>query len=216
MTSIDTKTLTDALHWRYATKKFDPARKIPQATWAALEEALVLSPSSYGLEPWKFFQVQDPAVREKISKAAYGQRQPVDCSHLVVFTCRKGLDNADIDQFLQRTAATRGAPLEALKGYGDIIRGSADRARAGGYLDVWSSRQVYIALGVFLTAAALLGVDACPMEGFDPAQVDEILDLKSKGYFSVALAAAGYRAADDKYAANAKVRLKPDQAIAHL
>src|SRR5580658_1680051 len=88
MTPVSTTSVTEALHWRYATKKFDPARKIPDATWAALEEALVLAPSSYGLQPWKFIVVRDHATRERLSAAAHTQRQPVDCSHFVVFAGR--------------------------------------------------------------------------------------------------------------------------------
>ncbi len=206
MTSIPTQTLTEALHWRYATKKFDPTKKIPAETWAALQQSLVLAPSSYGLEPWKFVIVDDPATREKISAAAYGQRQPVDCSHLVVFAGRKNMDAKDVEKFITHTAAVRGLPKDSLKGYQDTIEGSVERARKGGYLDVWNSRQVYIALGVYLASAALLGVDTCPMEGFDPAKVDEILGLSAKGYGSLVLGPAGYRAADDKYAGLAKVR----------
>lgn len=213
MTPITTQTLSEALHWRYATKKFDAARKIPAATWAALEGALVLSPSSYGLQPWKFVDVQDAATRGKLSAAAHGQRQPVDASHFVVFAFKKNLDAADVDRFLQRTAEVRGAAPESLKGYGDLIKGSAEGARKAGYLDTWMSRQVYIALGQFMTAAALLGVDACPMEGIEAPKFDEILGLSAKGYGTLCACAAGYRAADDRYAGAPKVRFKPEDVI---
>jgi nitroreductase len=215
-TPISAATLSEALHWRYATKKFDPARTIPDATWAALEEALVLSPSSAGLQPWRFVVVRDPATREKLSAAAHGQRQPLDCSHFVVFAGRKNYSDGDLEHFMSTTAEVRGASRESLKGYEGMIAGSVARARQGGYLDTWMSRQVYIALGLFLTSAALLGVDACPMEGFEPPKFDEILGLTARGYTALCCGAAGYRSADDKYAASPKVRFKADEVILHV
>jgi len=197
-------------------KQFDPAKKIPSATWTALEEVLVLAPSSFGLQPWKFIVVQDAAVREKLSAASYGQRQPVDCSHFVVFSMRKNMSAADVDHFVARMAEVRGAGKEALKGYRDVMVGSMDRMRAGGIIDSWSARQVYLALGQFLAAAALLGVDACPMEGIEPAKYDEILGLAAQGYGALCVCAAGYRAATDKYATQPKVRFKPSEVVSHV
>jgi nitroreductase len=215
ITPIPTKTLTEALHWRYATKKFDPTRTIPEATWAALEEALVLSPSSFGLQPWKFIVVREKATREKLSAASHGQTQPIDCSHFVVFAGRKGLGAPDVDHYLARISQVRGVPVESLKGFGDIMKGSAEQARAAGYLDSWMARQVYIALGNFMTSAALLGVDGCPMEGIEPAKYDEILGLGAMGYGALCACAAGYRSPDDKYAASPKVRFDPKEVIVH-
>jgi nitroreductase len=216
MTPVSTQSVVGALQWRYATKKFDPAKKIPEATWAALEECLVLAPSSYGLQPWKFIVADDPAVREKLSAAAHGQRQVVDCSHLVVFCVRQNLDATDVDRFIKRTAEVRGMPSESLKGYSDRIKGSTDQARREGTLDAWMSLQVYIALGGFMTSAALLGVDACPMEGIDAPKFDEILGLTAMGYGALCACAAGYRAADDKYASAPKVRYKAQDVILHI
>jgi nitroreductase len=213
MTPISTQTLSEALHWRYATKKFDAARKIPEATWAALEESLLLSPSSYGLQPWKFVVVGDPATRERLSAAAHGQRQPVDASHFVVFAFKKDLDASDVDRFLGRTAEVRGVAPDSLKAYGDHIKSSAEGARKAGYLDTWMSRQVYIALGQFMTSAALLGVDSCPMEGIVASKFEEILGLGATGYGVLCACAAGYRAADDKYAGMPKVRFKAQDVI---
>jgi nitroreductase len=216
ITTVPTKTVTDALHWRYATKKFDAARKIPDATWAALEEALVLSPSSAGLQPWKFVVVTDPATREKLSAAAHGQRQPLDCSHFVVFAGRKNYSLEDLDHYLTRAAEVRGVSKESLKGYADMITASLEGARKGGYLDVWMSRQPYIALGLFMVSAALMGVDVCPMEGIEPPKFDEILGLSALGYTALCCGAAGYRAADDKYASVPKVRFKAEDVIIHV
>ena len=216
MTPVSAKTVTDALHWRYATKKFDPARKIPKETWAALEEALVLAPSSYGIQPWKFVVVQDPATRERLSAASWGQRQPLDCSHFVVFAVRKHFGIRDLERFIERVAEVRSVKKESLKGYSEVIAGHVDRARGSGTLDGWLSRQVYIALGQYMAAAALLGVDTCPMEGLEPQKYDEILGLAAQGYTTLCAGAAGYRAPDDKYAAQPKVRFKESEVLIHV
>jgi nitroreductase len=216
ITPISTKTLSEALHWRYATKRFDPSGTIPEATWEALEQALVLSPSSFGLQPWRFTVVRDRATRERLSAASHNQSQPLDCSHFVVFAGRKGLGAPDVDHYLARISQVRGVPVDSLKAYGEIMKGSAEQARAAGYLDSWMARQVYIALGTFMTAAALLGVDTCPMEGIEPAKFDEILGLTQKGYGALCACAAGYRSADDSYASSPKVRYDAREVVAHV
>jgi nitroreductase len=216
MNPITADTLLEALNWRYATKKFDPAKKIPAGLWATLEQALVLAPSSFGLQPWKFIVVQDPATREKLSAASYGQAQPVECSHYVVFTVHKNLGADHVDRYLDRIVEVRGGTKEALKGYGDIMLGSLEKARTGGYLDMWQTHQVYIALGQFMASAALLGVDVCPMEGIEPPKYDEILGLAAQGCTALCAGAAGYRSADDKYATAKKVRFKPADVIQHV
>jgi len=216
MNPISTGILLEALHWRYATKKFDPVKKIPADIWAALEQALVLAPSSYGLQPWKFVVVQDAATRQKLSAASWGQTQPAECSHYVVFAVRKNLDADHVGRYIDRIVEVRGGTRDALNGFRDIMVGSLERARTGGRLDVWQSHQVYIALGQFLTSAALLGVDACPMEGIEPPKYDEILGLSAQGLTTLCAAAAGYRSAEDKYASAKKVRFKPAEVVQHV
>jgi nitroreductase len=198
--------LVHALHWRYATQKFDPAKKIPGETWAALEEALVLTPSSIGLQPWKFFVVTDSALKERLKPAAWNQSQVADCSHFVVFTVRKDLGSDHVEKHLDRVVEVRGVTRDSLTKFGQMALKNLEKARAEGRLDMWQTHQVYIALGSFMTAAAMLGVDTCPMEGFQPAQFDEILELNTTGYASVVACAAGYRHPDDKYAVTKKVR----------
>lgn len=216
MTPISTKTLLEALNWRFATKKFDTSKKIPADVWAALEQSLVLSPSSFGLQPWKFLVVQNPELRAKLVGVSWGQTQPADCSHLVVLLGKKNLGVADVERYFQRTVELRGGKLEDHQGYRDIILGSLEGARAKGYLDVWQSRQVYIALGEFMTAAALLGVDTCPMEGLDPAKYDEILGVDTKEWTTLCACPAGYRASDDKYATLPKVRYPANEVVRYL
>jgi nitroreductase len=207
--------LLTSLRWRYATKKFDPAKKIPQKTWDALEQALVLAPSSYGLQPWKFFVVENAELRAKLKPASWGQGQIVDADKLVVFAVRKDFGPADVDKFVAHTAAVRGVPAASLEQYRQMMLGSVNGKSPEARL-AWGSKQVYIALGLFLSAAAALGVDACPMEGIDPAKYDEILGLGAKGYTALVVATAGYRAADDAYSQAKKVRFDRAQVVERL
>ena len=212
MTSVSPSVALTALNWRYAVKKFDPAKKIPADTWAALEQSLVLSPSSYGLQPWKFFVVETPAIRQQLLPHSWGQGQIVDASHLVVFAVKKNVGPADAERLVARSAAVRGVPAEKLDGYKNMMIGSLTRGSAAD-IDIWMSRQVFIALGVFLTTAAMLGVDACPMEGFVPEKYDEVMGLTAKGYAARVVATAGYRATDDASATLAKVRYPVEEVI---
>jgi nitroreductase len=206
--------LLTSLRWRVATKKFDAAKKIPAERWAALEESLVLAPSSYGLQAWKFFVVEDPALRAKLKGHSWEQSQIVDADKLVVLAVKKDFGAADVERFVERISEVRKLPVTALEPYKKMMLASA--ALPPEKVEAWLTRQVYIALGVFLTSAAALGVDACPMEGFDKDKYDELLGLHAKGYKSVVVATAGYRAADDAYATQAKVRFAKDQVVERL
>src|SRR5262245_55791694 len=197
---IDSWQLLDRLNWRYATKQFDPQRKINPQDWAVLEDALLLTPSSGGLQPWKFIVVTDPAVRAKLLPASFGQPQIKDASHLVVFAAKQNFGEADVDAFINRIAVTRGVPIESLTQFRGMLVGGIVQAMDEKARNAWARNQAYIALGNLLTSAALLGIDACPMEGFDRAQYDEILGLNAHGYASAVIATLGYRAASDQYA----------------
>jgi len=198
--------LLQALQWRYATKTFDANRKIPAATWATLQETLALSASSFGLQPYQFIVVNDPATRANLMPHAWNQRQVVDASHFVVFAARTAMTDAEIDRFLDRMVEVRGGSREALAGYRQMMTGSLLGNEASARIPHWAARQAYIALGNLLTCAAVLGVDACPMEGFVPAEFDKLLGLTAQGYAVVVCCALGYRSAADKYAAAPKVR----------
>lgn len=216
MKRIETTDLLAALNWRYATKKFDPARRIDSGTWTALEQTLVLSPSSFGLQPWKFLVVSDPAVREALVAHSWGQRQVADASHLVVFAVKHPLDAADVRRHIERTAEVQGTPVENLAGFEKVVAGFVANPPFGLEGRSWATRQVYIALGMFMESAALLGIDTCPMEGLDPDAYDKVLGLEGSGYFTVAACPAGYRAADDHSAGRAKVRFPATDIIARI
>ena len=216
MSTIGTKDLLEQLKWRYAVKVFDPTKKIPENTWKALEETLVLTPSSFGLQPWKFFVVTNAEIKKKLVVASWNQTQPADCSHHVVFAIQKNIGAAQVEEFIKRIVEVRGGSPESQEGYKKVMLGFLSQPADKLNLQHWASLQVYIALGNFMTAAALLGIDTCPMEGILPAQYDEILGLSQKGYATVVACAAGYRATSDKYASVPKVRFETDQVVEHV
>ena len=208
MTPISTEQLLGALNWRYATKRFDPNRKIPAEVWAALEQALVLTPTSYGLQPYRFLAMTDLEKRAELLAHSWNQRQVVDCSHYIVFTAKTKMTEADIAHFIQRTAEVRKVPAASLEAYRGMMIGDVVHGSRGKISHEWATRQAYIALGNLMTCAALLGVDACPMEGLVPAEYDRILNLHHSGYATVVACALGYRAENDKYASLPKVRFE--------
>lgn len=114
--------LLHQLQWRYATKKFDPTQKIPTATWEALEQSLVLTPSSFGLQPWKFLVVQNSQIRQQLLEYSFGQTQVVDASHLVVLTIKKATNADDVDRYMQRTAEVRQVDIDSLTGFANVIK----------------------------------------------------------------------------------------------
>lgn len=205
--------LVSALNWRYATKQFDPARKIAAADWNALEESLRLAPSSFGIQPWKFIVVETPGLRAKLREVSWGQTQVTDASHLVVLAVKQAVDAAHLDRYFADTAKTRGTSVESLAGFRKVIDGFVAGKAKAGQLEVWSAKQVYIAAGQFMAAAAVMGVDTCPLEGIDPAKYDELLGLAGTGWATQMAIAAGYRSAEDKYATTPKVRFPAPEVI---
>ena len=213
--TIQPNDLLAALRFRYATKAFDPARKIPTETWDAFEKSLVLTPSSFGLQPWKFLVVENPEIREKLKAASWNQPQLIDASHLVVLTARTDLTQADIDSWIARLSEIQGTPIEALAGLSGMIS-SFSSAMTPAEKQAWNTRQVYIALGQLMTSAAVLGIDSCPLEGISPADYDTILGLPGTGYATAVACALGYRSPEDKYAVAPKARFPDAQVIAHV
>jgi len=210
-TNMPNSTIIEQLKWRYATKAYDSTKKVSAEDWATIEAAMNLAPSSFGIQPYKFLLIESPEVREKLKAAAWGQSQVTDASHLVVIAYKKTLTDGDIEHFVERISEVRGTPRESLLDYENVMKGSARKAVDNGYIETWNSRQAYIALGFLLETAALLGVDATPMEGFDADQFNEILGLTD--FSAVVVAAVGYRdAGNDWLAPLAKVR-KPDGEI---
>jgi nitroreductase len=213
MTPIATQQLLEALKWRYATKRFDSDKKIPADVWSALEQALILTPTSYGLQPYRFIVMTDAEKRAELLAHSWNQHQVTDCSHYVVFTAKTKMTEADVDHLIQRIAEVRKVPAESLSTYRGMMLGDVVHGSRGKVAHEWATRQTYIALGNLMTCAAVLGVDACPMEGLVPAEYDRALGLAGSGYATVVACALGYRSASDKYAAAPKVRFEAGELI---
>ena len=205
MSPISIPTLEAALHWRYATKQFDPAQHVSEEQLAALLRAMVLAPSSFGLQPWKFVVIADAGVKQKLKEAGWNQPQFVDASHVIVVAAKKQITSADIDLLINTTASVRGMDAKLLDGYKGMITGMVGHMPADAHVH-WNARQAYIALGFLMQSAALLGIDTCPMEGIDPKKFDDILGLTNGDYTTVVACPIGHRAATDKYATAPKVR----------
>jgi len=206
MSTATNDQLLQALRWRYATKLFDPARKIPADAWQTLEQSLVLTPTSFGLQPYRFLVINDPAKRSELVAHSWHQKQVVEASHFVVFTARTEMSEADVDKLISRISDVRQVPAESLKAYRHMMVSDVVHGERGKVAHEWAARQCYIALGNLMTCAALLSVDACPMEGLNPREYDRILGLHGAGYATVVACALGYRSSSCKYATQPKVR----------
>ncbi|MFM2381449.1 MAG: hypothetical protein RLZZ76_216, partial [Candidatus Parcubacteria bacterium] len=186
--------------WRYATKVFVPGKQVPKETREAITEAGRMAPTAYGLQAFALVHVTDPTVREKIkTEAGYNQPQITDAGDLFVIARRTDINDAFVDAYITNVSQTRGVDEASLEGFRGMMKGDilsrSEEAKA-----TWAGRQAYIALGAMLETAALLEVDACPMEGFNPAKVDELLGLSEKKLTSLGLFALGYRGEGDYYA----------------
>lgn len=204
--SVSPETLLEALRWRYATKAFDAGRSIPEDLWQTLEDTLVLTPSSYGLQPWRFLVIRDAALKADLRPHSWNQSQITDASHLVVLLSRRRIEERDLDRLINATAESRGLDPTTLAGYRQMMAKDLVEGPRSATIERWASNQVYIALGNLMTAAALLGIDTCPIEGFSPADYDRLLGLDGSDYRSCVVCACGYRSAEDRYAGLAKVR----------
>lgn len=204
-----------ALLWRYATKRFDPTRTIPSDLWHTLENTLRLAPSSFGLQPWHFVVVRNPLLRKELQAHSWNQPQIVEASHLVVLTSARSVDESYIDSFLRLTAESRGTSAENLAPYRNMIVSFVAALHKADAIEAWTTRQTYIALGMLLNCAAMLGIDACPLEGIDPSQYDRALGLSESNYSTRVACALGYRSPDDKTAQQPKVRFPSGQILSY-
>ena len=197
--------------WRYATKKFDASKKVSASDLETLKEAIQLSTSSYGLQLYKVFIIENPEVRAQLQPASWGQSQIIEASHLFVFTNIVDVQDQHIDAYVQNFANTRGLTVEDLKGYSDFMKSKIVPLPVE-QKAVWTSKQTYLALGNLLNAAAELKIDVTPMEGFEPEKYNEILGLNALGLNASLVAAVGYRHEEDATQHYVKVR-KPKQEL---
>ncbi len=198
------KDIIEALNWRYAVKKFDPERKVSEDDLNIIKESLRLAPSSYGLQPLKFWLISDKKIREKLVSASWGQRQVADASHLIVICAKTDITDSYIDQYVGLISKTREIDKEKLKGFGDFVKTTIGKLSKE-EIKTWNSKQAYIVLGQILHTLSLLKIDGTPMEGFSPEEYQKILDIPQE-YTPVVLCPIGYRHKDDANRLLKKVR----------
>ena len=209
------QTTTDSLQWRASIKHFDPEKKLTPSQMDTLLNALHLSASSFGLQPWHFLVIENPELRQKLKEKSWGQPQIADASHLIVFCRLEKMTEPYIEKHLTHIATTRNTPRESVDVYGQLIKGFL-AAKSDDEQSSWMEKQIYIALGALLTAAAIEGIDACPIEGFEKEAYDTLLNLKEKGLRSCVVCALGFRDKDDAYGKAKKVRFPINQVITHI
>ena len=206
--------IVEDLNWRYACKKFDPAKKLSDEQVETLMESMRLTASSYGMQPWSFIRVTNKELREQILAHAWNQKQVIDASDLFILCARTVIDEALVDEYLDDIVKTRGGDKEALEGFKKMMMYTVkwDDARKA----TWADKQIYIAMGTLLSACAQMRIDSCPMEGFVPSKVDEVLGLAKMGLRSVLMCPVGFRAKDDNYADIKKVRFDSSKVLKTL
>jgi nitroreductase len=198
-------TFIENQNWRYATKKFNSDKKISNSDLEILKEAIQLSSSSYGLQPYKVLIIENEEIRKQLQPASWGQSQITDASHLFVFASVTNVDAEYITRYAENMAKTRNIPFDSVKGYADFMIGNITTLTPEKQI-IWAQKQAYLALGNLLNAAAELKIDVTPMEGFLPEQYNEILGLKEKGLYATLVATIGYRHDEDDTQHYAKVR----------
>jgi nitroreductase / dihydropteridine reductase len=193
------------LNWRYATKKYNPSKKISQDDWSVILESLRLTPTSYGLYPLHFLQIETAEIRQQLREKSWGQSQVTDASHLLVLCIRTDVDHDYVDKHIELTAQIRCLAIEKIAGYGSFVK---NQLTLKGEEEVtrWNEKQAYIALGQLMHTCASMKIDATPMEGFEPEAFDEILGLKEKHLKSVVVCAMGYRSEEDGVQLLPKIR----------
>lgn len=205
------KSIKEALEWRYATQKFDPTKKLTDLEINELLDYARLSPSWYGLQPWKFIVVEDPLTRAKLQEAAYNQPKVTEASHLIVFAHKTTLDETYVDSYIQSSANAEGVTVEELKPLRDAVMNFVNMIKEN--VSPWASNQTHIAFGMFLESAALLGIDAGPMGGFNADKFDEILGLKELGLHTAVICAVGHRLDSDPASLRKKSRFSLDEIV---
>lgn len=198
-------TFIENQNWRYATKKFNSEKKISNSDLEILKEAIQLSTSSYGLQPYKVIIVENEEIRKQLQPASWGQSQITDASHLFVFASITNVDSEYINNFVENMAKTRNIPVESIKAYADFMIGNITTLTPEKQI-IWSQKQAYLALANLLNVAAELKIDVTPMEGFIPEQYNKILGLTEKGLSATLVATIGYRADEDATQHYVKVR----------
>lgn len=186
-------TFTTQLDWRFATKAFDTTKKVADSDIAHIKNAIIKSPSSFGIQPYHIVEVTNADLRAKLRAISWDQSQVTDASHVFIFCARTDIVER-VDQYLDVASQGKQEIKEAMKGYADMMHGSLDNRTDAEKVD-WAGRQTYIALGFAMAACAELSIDSCPMEGFDTNATHKLLQLPAH-IKPLAFLAIGYRAQD--------------------
>lgn len=197
--------IIEDLNWRYATKKFDPKKKISTEDLKTIKESLRLVPSSYGLQPLKYLFIEDLNLRQQLKEKSFNQSQITDASHLLVICALSEIKEEFIDSHIQNMANIRSVSIDSISGFGSYMKKEIIPMEKEKVAE-WNAKQAYIALGQLLHTCATLRIDATPMEGFQKEAYDEILNLKSHGLQSVLVCPLGYRSEEDSNQFLRKVR----------
>ena len=197
--------IIDSLNWRYATKKFDETKRVSNEDIEVLKEAIRLSPTSYGLDLYKVFVIEDKELLKKLQPVCWNQPHITQASHMFVFANVVKDFEPEIEKAIERKAKLTGKTVEEFNAYKNFVLGKMALRTQEGNAD-WTAKQTYIGLSNLMTTAAHLRIDSCPLEGFEPNQVNEVLGLEEKGLNAAVLALVGYRAEDDKAQHNPKSR----------
>lgn len=203
--SVSSSTMVNQLKWRAAVKKYDPTKKLTDSQLNTLLEAANLSPSAYGLQPYRLYVVNREQISDALVEAGYHQFQFATAPHLIVFASSKTVTHEDVEAFVENIAKTRGLKIEDVAEYGAMMHGFVD-GKDEAALENWAARQVYIPLGVLVATAASENIDSSPMEGFDGAAIDKLLGIDKDGFKSRVVVAVGHRSPDDVYSTWKKVR----------
>jgi len=208
-----TKSIED-LKWRYATKNFDPNKKLEPVQLELLAQAFNLTATSYGLQPCRLLIVKNREVQEQMLPIAFGQRQVVDSSAVLII-CTTYINKEYVNDYFNRVTQIRNTSDEVLSPFKKQLMERFE-AMSTPAVEAWALNQAYITLGTLMSTCAQERIDSCPMEGFVPEKMDALLDLKSKGLKSVLLLPVGHRAADDMFADMEKVRLPLDNSVTFI
>lgn len=195
----------EALKWRYATKKFKADELLPSHKLEVLKEAFNLTATSYGLQPIKMLVIQNKELQKEMVQYSYNQNQVATASHVLVICIEKRVDKDFIERYFNMVQKVRSTPQEILKPFQKNLIGDFEKKHID-EIAAWATNQAYLAMGTLLTVCATEGIDACPMEGFEPKKYDELLGLDKMNLESVLALPVGYRAEDDMFSGFKKVR----------
>ena len=207
--------IIDSLGWRYATKKFDASKKLSKKKLDILKRSFDLTATSYGLQPLKMLIVSDPNTLEDLAPISFNQPQIGNASHLLVICIENNVDTKFIKDYFDRVERVRGTSRDILASFEDfLIKDFSEKNTEE--IDLWATKQAYLAMGNLLTVCAIEEIDSCPIEGFLPEKYDEYFNLKEQGLKSVLVMALGYRAEDDIFSEFKKVRRGVEEVVIEL